>query len=42
MHLAGEMWTAELAEGEEPLKEGDRVEVVEVDGIRLLVKRKGS
>ena len=42
VHLAGEMWTAELAEGEEPLQEGDRVEVVKVDGIRLLVKRKGS
>jgi membrane-bound serine protease (ClpP class) len=40
VHLAGEMWTAELAEGEEPLEEGDRVEVVEVDGIRLRVKKK--
>ena len=29
-----------LAQDEEPLEEGDRVEVVEVDGIRLLVKKK--
>ncbi len=40
VHLAGEMWTAELAEGEEPLEAGDRVEVVAVEGIRLKVKRK--
>jgi membrane protein implicated in regulation of membrane protease activity len=34
------MWTAELAEGGEPLKEGERVEVVEVDGVRLRVRKK--
>ena len=39
VHLAGEVWTAELAEGEKPLKEGDWVEVVSVDGVRLKVKK---
>jgi membrane-bound serine protease (ClpP class) len=39
VHLAGEVWTAELAEGEKPLKVGDRVEVVAVDGVRLKVKK---
>jgi len=39
VHLAGEVWTAELAEGEKPLKEGDWVEVVAVDGVRLKVKK---
>ncbi|MGD8455835.1 MAG: nodulation protein NfeD [Anaerolineales bacterium] len=39
VHLAGEIWTAELAEGEKPLKEGERVEVVAVDGVRLKVKK---
>jgi membrane-bound serine protease (ClpP class) len=40
VHLAGEIWTAELVEGEKPLKVGDQVEVVNVDGIRLRVKKK--
>jgi membrane-bound serine protease (ClpP class) len=39
VHLAGEIWTAELAEEEKPLKEGEQVEVVEVDGVRLRVKK---
>jgi membrane protein implicated in regulation of membrane protease activity len=34
------MWTAELAEGEEAIPEGKRVEVVEVEGIRLKVRSK--
>ncbi len=38
VYLAGEFWTAELAEEEVKIKEGDRVEVVEVEGIRLIVK----
>ena len=42
VYLAAEMWTAELAEGEEPLEVGDRVEVVEVEGVRLKVKKKGG
>jgi membrane-bound serine protease (ClpP class) len=39
VHVAGEMWTAELAEGEKPLKENEKVEVVAVDGVRLKVKK---
>ncbi|MBW8010759.1 MAG: nodulation protein NfeD [Chloroflexi bacterium] len=39
VHLSGEMWTAELAEGETTLPEGTRVEVVALDGVRLIVKK---
>lgn len=38
VQLASELWTAELAEGTEPLPKGSRVEVVEVHGIRLRVR----
>ena len=34
-----ELWTAELAEGSEKVRKGDRVEVVKVDGLRLKVKK---
>jgi len=37
VQLASELWTAELAEGEEIIPAGARVEVVGVDGLRLLV-----
>jgi membrane-bound serine protease (ClpP class) len=40
VHLGGEMWTAELAEGEKEIKEGERVQVERVEGLRLIVKRK--
>ncbi len=40
VHLGGESWTAELAEGEDDIAEGQRVEVVEVEGVRLRVKKK--
>jgi membrane-bound serine protease (ClpP class) len=40
VHLGGEAWTAELVEGENKLKIGERVEVVEVDGVRLKVRKK--
>jgi membrane-bound serine protease (ClpP class) len=39
VQLGGELWTAELAEPGDPLPAGTRVEVVRVDGIRLLVRR---
>jgi membrane-bound serine protease (ClpP class) len=39
VHLAGELWTAELAEGEKPIEIGQRVEVVRIEGVRLVVKR---
>lgn len=38
VQLASELWTAELAAGEEHLPKGARVEVVQVQGIRLKVK----
>lgn len=38
VHVAGELWTAELAEGDQPLPVGTRVEVVAVQGLRLIVK----
>jgi membrane-bound serine protease (ClpP class) len=37
--LGGELWTAELVETEEVLSAGARVEVVAVDGLRLLVRK---
>jgi membrane-bound serine protease (ClpP class) len=40
VHLASELWTAELEPGSPPLEEGDEVEVVAVDGLRLRVKKK--
>jgi membrane-bound serine protease (ClpP class) len=39
VQLGSELWTAQLAEGEDPLPEGERVRVVEVRGVRLYVKR---
>jgi len=40
VHLGGEMWTAEVADGEDEVKAGERVLVVGVEGLRLVVKRK--
>jgi membrane-bound serine protease (ClpP class) len=39
IQLASERWTAELFEGNEPVPPGERVIVVEVEGIRLKVKK---
>ncbi len=39
VQLWGEQWTAELAQGEEALPVGTRVEVVEVKGLRLVVRK---
>lgn len=42
VQMGGETWTAQLAEGEDkPIKPGERVEVVDVDGLRIKVKKKG-
>lgn len=38
VHVAGEMWTAELAEGENSLEAGTRVKVVSIQGVRLKVR----
>jgi membrane-bound serine protease (ClpP class) len=40
VHLGGESWTAELAADAEPIASGERVEVVEVEGVRLKVRKK--
>ncbi len=39
VRLGGELWTAELAEGEEALPGDAQVEVVAVDGLRLVVRK---
>jgi membrane-bound serine protease (ClpP class) len=39
IQLGGEQWTAELINREEKLPKGARVEVVKVDGLRLLVQK---
>jgi membrane-bound serine protease (ClpP class) len=39
VQVASELWTAHLAEGEEPLPEGATVVVVAMDGIHLVVKK---
>jgi len=39
VQLGGELWTAELVDGEEALSADARVEVVGVDGLRLLVRK---
>ena len=39
VQLGGELWTAELLDGEEALSPDAKVEVVGVDGLRLLVRK---
>jgi len=39
VQAASELWTAELADGSPPVKKGDKVLVVKVDGLRLKVKK---
>jgi membrane-bound serine protease (ClpP class) len=39
VQLGGEQWSAELAPGEPPLSQGDRIQVVEVKGLRLIVRK---
>lgn len=40
VQVGSERWSAELAEGEPPLSDGERIEVTEVKGLRLVVRRK--
>lgn len=42
VQLGGELWSAELSDDAEPLPKGARVEVVKVDGLRLLVRKAGQ
>jgi membrane-bound serine protease (ClpP class) len=39
VQLASELWTAELADGQDKIRSGQRVEVVEVEGLRLKVRK---
>mgnify|MGYP001767172228 CR=1 FL=1 len=38
VQVAGEQWSASLEAGERPLKAGDKIQVVRVEGVRLIVK----
>lgn len=42
INLGGEQWSAELLPGEEHLERGERVEVVEVRGLKLFVRKAGG
>jgi membrane-bound serine protease (ClpP class) len=42
VQIAGELWTAQLAEGENPIPAGSRVEVQRVEGVRLYVRKSGN
>lgn len=39
VQLGGELWTSELAAGEDPIPEGSQVEVLEVKGVRVVVRK---
>ena len=39
VHVAGEQWAAELIPGQETLPPNTRIEVVEIQGLRLIVKK---
>lgn len=39
VQLGGEQWTAEMAPGEAPLEKGARVQVVSVQGLKLIVRK---
>jgi len=40
VQLMSELWSAESAKGSEKIRKGDEVEVVEVKGLRLKVRKK--
>ncbi len=40
VQVQSEQWSAELAEGESPISSGQRVQVVALDGLRLIVRQK--
>lgn len=42
VQLGGELWSADLVEASPPLRAGDKVEVLAVDGIRLQVRKLGQ
>jgi membrane-bound serine protease (ClpP class) len=40
VQAGAELWTAEIVDGEEEISEGEEVEVVSVEGLKLMVRRK--
>jgi membrane-bound serine protease (ClpP class) len=40
VQVDSELWSAEKAEGSESISKGDRIEVVKMDGLKLVVKKK--
>jgi membrane-bound serine protease (ClpP class) len=40
VQLGSELWTAEPASGSDSIRKGDKVEVVRVEGLRLIVRKK--
>lgn len=38
--VGGETWSARLAEGEKPLRRNELFEVIEVDGLKLIIRKK--
>jgi membrane-bound ClpP family serine protease len=39
VQLGGELWTSELADGQGPIPKGSQVEVIEVKGVRVIVRQ---
>jgi len=37
--VGSELWTAEASQGSDAIRKGDRIEVVEVKGLRLKVRK---
>ncbi|HNO95640.1 MAG TPA: NfeD family protein, partial [Anaerolineales bacterium] len=40
VQVESELWSAEKAAGSDEIRKGDKIEVVEVRGLRLIVKKK--
>jgi membrane-bound serine protease (ClpP class) len=39
VQVGGELWSGELAKGEEPISEGEHVEIVQAKGVRVIVRK---
>lgn len=39
VQVGGELWSGELAQGEEPIAEGEQVEIVQAKGVRVIVRK---
>jgi membrane-bound serine protease (ClpP class) len=40
VQLGSELWTAEPVQGSDAIRKGDKIEVVRVEGLRLIVRKK--